>query len=46
MRIRGDGPVYSKAGRRVVIYDVADLDTWLAGRKRRNTSEADPGAAS
>ena len=41
MRLRGDGPAYSKAGPRVVIYDRADLDAWLAGRKRRSTSEAD-----
>ena len=39
MRLRGDGPVYSKAGPRVVIYDKADLDAWLEGQKRRSTSE-------
>ena len=39
MRLRGDGPVYSKAGPRIVVYDVADLDAWLAGRRRRSTSE-------
>lgn len=44
MRLRGDGPPYSKAGQRVVVYDVADLDAWLASRKRRSTSE-DPEAA-
>ena len=27
---------------RIVVYDVADLDAWLAGRKRRSTSELDP----
>ncbi len=42
MRCRGDGPVYSKAGPRVVVYDMADLERWLAGRRRRSTS--DPGA--
>jgi predicted DNA-binding transcriptional regulator AlpA len=39
MRMRGDRPVFSKAGPRVVVYDVADLDDWLEGRKRRSTSD-------
>lgn len=39
MRLRGDGPIYSKAGPRVVIYEKADLDAWLDGLKRRSTSE-------
>lgn len=39
MRLRGDGPLYMKAGPRVVLYDIADLDIWLASRKRRSTSE-------
>jgi len=39
MRLRGDGPMYSKAGPRVVIYDKADLDAWLESQKRRSTSE-------
>lgn len=39
MRLRGDGPVYSKAGPRIVIYERADLDEWLASRRRRSTSE-------
>jgi predicted DNA-binding transcriptional regulator AlpA len=39
MRLRGDGPVYSKAGPRIVVYDVADLDAWLATRRRQSTSE-------
>ena len=42
MRLRGDGPVYAKSGPRIVVYDVADLDAWLAGRKRRSTSELAP----
>ena len=41
LELRGDGPVYCKAGPRIVVYDVADLEAWLAGRKRRSTSEAD-----
>lgn len=38
MRLRGDGPVYSKAGPRIVVYDKLDLDAWLAGRRCRSTS--------
>ena len=41
MRLRGDGPIYSKAGPRIVIYDKADLDAWLNQRRRSSTS--DPG---
>ena len=41
MRLRGDGPMYSKAGPRIVIYDKSDLDSWLDQRRRRSTS--DPG---
>lgn len=41
MRLRGDGPIYSKAGARIVIYDRADLDAWLASQRRTSTS--DPG---
>lgn len=43
MRLRGDGPLYMKAGRRVVLYDPDDLDAWLETRKRRSTSEPDSG---
>ncbi len=39
MRLRGDGPPYSKAGPRIVIYERSDLDDWLASRRRRSTSE-------
>ena len=39
MRLRGDGPVYSKAGPRIVIYDKLDLDSWLTAQRRRSTSE-------
>ena len=39
MRLRGDGPVYSKAGSRIVVYDKSDLDAWLNGQRRRSTSE-------
>ena len=40
MRLRGDGPVYAKAGSRVVVYDLNDLNAWLAARRRRNTSDS------
>jgi hypothetical protein len=39
MRMRGDGPQYSKAGPRVVIYHEDKLDAWLAARSRRSTGE-------
>ena len=40
MRLRGDGPVYAKAGPRIVVYDKMDLDAWLSGKRRRSTSDA------
>jgi len=39
LRVYGGGPVYIKAGARVV-YDRIDLDTWLIGKKVANTSQA------
>lgn len=39
MRVTGGGPRYAKVGRRV-IYDVADLDSWIEKRKRRFTGES------
>lgn len=36
-----DAPHHIKIGRRVV-YDTADLDTWLAAHHRMNTSEPAP----
>lgn len=38
LRVFGGGPVFLKLGRRVA-YDVADLDGWLAARRRRSTSD-------
>ena len=35
-RITGDGPAYIKAGRRVV-YDISDLDAWVASNRRQRT---------
>ncbi len=37
-RLAGTGPAFSKAGR-VVVYDLADLESWLAVRKRTSTSD-------
>ncbi len=38
LRVFGGGPVFLKLGRRVV-YDLADLDDWLASKRRRSTSD-------
>ena len=37
LRCRGGGPRFAKVGRRV-IYDVADLDNWLANHLKTSTS--------
>ena len=39
MRLRGDGPPYLKAGSRIVLYDLGDLEAWLATRRRFSTSD-------
>ena len=39
MRLRGDGPAYFKSGRRIVVYDVEELDSYLLKRKRISTSD-------
>lgn len=36
-RVRSGGPIYMKLGKRVV-YDAADLDAWLASKRRHSTS--------
>lgn len=38
MRIIGNGPRYSKLGRRV-LYRIEDLNTWIMSNQRRSTSE-------
>jgi excisionase family DNA binding protein len=38
LRTNGGGPEFSKV-RQLVRYRREDLDAWMAGRKRRNTSE-------
>ena len=37
-RVSGFGPAFSRIGR-AVVYDVADLDAWIAASKRGNTSQ-------
>jgi len=39
LRCYGGGPRFAKAGPRLVIYDRADLDAWLADRIVHSTSE-------
>lgn len=38
LRCEGGGPVFCRAGRKIV-YRVEDLDAWLVGRRFRSTSE-------
>jgi predicted DNA-binding transcriptional regulator AlpA len=38
MRLSGEGPTYSKLGRRVV-YRPEDIETWIASNRYRSTSE-------
>lgn len=38
MRVKGTSPPFHKIGSRV-LYDVADLDAWIAARKQRSTSD-------
>jgi predicted DNA-binding transcriptional regulator AlpA len=38
LRLSGSGPPYMKLGRRV-LYDLRDLASWAAARKRQHTSE-------
>jgi predicted DNA-binding transcriptional regulator AlpA len=41
MRCRGGGPIFHKAGRKAVVYELDELDAWLKDGCRRSTS--DPG---
>ena len=38
-RLTGNGPVYQKAGSKIVIYRVEDLDAWLNAQRRNSTSD-------
>lgn len=44
LRLTGDGPRYSKLGKRTVVYDEGDLDEYAAARRRRSTSDPGDGA--
>ncbi len=41
-RCKGGGPKYEKPARNIVRYRRSELDAWLAGKARRNTSQRDP----
>jgi len=43
LRVTGDGPPYLKIGR-TVVYDAADLDEWLATKRRNSTSDVEQAA--
>lgn len=43
-RLTGGGPVFLKLGR-LVVYDRADLDTWLRSCRRTSTSASAPAPA-
>ena len=38
-RLTGNGPAYQKAGPKIVVYRVEDLDAWLSARRRTSTSD-------
>jgi predicted DNA-binding transcriptional regulator AlpA len=40
LRCHGGGPTYFKLGR-TIVYSVADLDEWMADRRRTSTSAND-----
>jgi predicted DNA-binding transcriptional regulator AlpA len=42
-RLTGNGPPYQKAGPKIVVYRVEDLEAWLTLGRRKSTS--DPGTA-
>ena len=37
-RVEGSGPVFCRAGRKV-LYQLEDVEIWLAASRRRSTSE-------
>jgi hypothetical protein len=40
LRVTGGGPIFRKIGR-AVVYDPADLEIWLANRRRASTSDTE-----
>jgi excisionase family DNA binding protein len=45
-RMRREGPPYERCGSRVILYDRAELDAWLARRRVRPKSDYRDGRAS
>lgn len=43
-RVRGGGPVFSRLGKKCV-YEISDLDAWVASKRRSSTSASAPPAA-
>src|SRR5579863_8844079 len=41
-RLKGGGPAYTRVGKRGVRYRRGDLLEWIAGRRRRSTSDHGP----
>ena len=39
MRLRGDGPLYTKLGPRLIGFEPQHLDQWAKARVRRSTSD-------
>jgi predicted DNA-binding transcriptional regulator AlpA len=42
LRLTGNGPVFQKAGPKIVVYYPEELDRWLSDHRRTSTS--DPGS--
>jgi predicted DNA-binding transcriptional regulator AlpA len=40
LRLTGKGPIYHKAGPKIVVYRLEDLDAWLNSHRHRSTSDA------
>ena len=38
-RLTGIGPIYQKAGPKIVVYRPEDLDAWLNAQRRNSTSD-------
>lgn len=38
-RLTGNGPPYQKAGSKIVVYRLEDLDEWLSANRRASTSQ-------
>ncbi|WP_299478093.1 helix-turn-helix domain-containing protein [uncultured Roseibium sp.] len=45
MRLSGNGPTFIKLGPRRVVYDLQDVEAWVAARRRKSTSHTTPDSA-